>query len=68
MEAAAIENNNDNDISNNDENKAKGEVHSLGYLIIFRTFRVQAKRYLSGCISNIFFTKLVNCQILYNCF
>ena len=41
MEAAAIENN--GDISNNDDNKAIGEVHSLGYLILLDRFESKLK-------------------------
>ena len=41
MEAASLENN--NDISNNDDNKARGEVHSLGYLILLDRFESKLK-------------------------
>ena len=43
MEAAAIENNNDNDNNKNVDNKGIGEVHSLGYLILLDRFESKLK-------------------------
>ena len=41
MEAASLENN--DDINNSDDNKARGEVHSLGYLILLDRFESKLK-------------------------